>query len=159
MTIRWDRAVAADAGEMVTLEGALFPEDAWSHQTFTEELRHPDSYYLVGRDKSSGQLIGYGGLRASVHLGGQGDIQTIAIASSYQGQGLGRSLLDQLLAEAWRRDVSEVFLEARADNAVAIPLYSRVGFHEIARRGGYYQSGQVDAVVMRATREHEEQTP
>ena len=159
MTIRWMRAALADVGEMAALERVLFPDDAWSHHTFADELEHPDSFYRVGRDESSGELIGYGGLRASARVGGQGDIQTVAIASSHQGQGWGRVLLDQLLAEAWARNVTEVFLEVRADNPWAIHLYSRAGFHEIARRPGYYQGGQVDAIVMRVTREHEEQAP
>ena len=157
MTLRVQRADQGDGSDMVALEAVLFPGDAWSSETMAAELSHSDSYYLVVRDDLTGELVGYGGLRAHAGGGGQGDIQTMAVAASHQGQGLGRSLLDELLAEAWRRGVTEVFLEVRADNEVARGLYSRVGFHEIARRPGYYQSGAVDAIVMALPRETKEQ--
>lgn len=156
MTVLMIPAQAGDAGDIHRLEGELFPHDAWSRAIIDAELAHPDSYYLVLRQDGSKQLVGYGGLRASQSGGGQGDIHTMAVDSSHQGQGLGAMLLDALLAEAWRRDVHEVFLEVRADNQVAKRLYDRAGFREIAQRPGYYQPGSVDAIVMRKTRDDKE---
>jgi ribosomal-protein-alanine N-acetyltransferase len=40
-------------------------------------------------------------------------------------------------------------LECRVDNARAQKLYERFGFEAIGFRRGYYQPGNVDAVVMR----------
>lgn len=150
------QATAADAADIYELEGVLFPHDAWSRFTIESELAHPDSFYLVIRDSDSNTLLGYGGLRASTKLGGQGDIQTMAVAESHQGQGLGSMLLDALLDEARRRNVDDVFLEVRTDNEVAKTLYGRAGFREIARRPGYYQPGQVDAIVMHKPRDDRE---
>jgi ribosomal-protein-alanine N-acetyltransferase len=158
MTVSMARAGLVDAGDIHQLEGVLFPHDAWSRQTIDAELTHPDSYYLVLRDDKSNDLVGYGGLRASPTHGGQGDIQTMAIAVNHQGQGLGLALLDALLAEAWRRHVNDVFLEVRADNDTARGLYQRAGFREIARRPGYYQPGPIDAIVMQKTRDDKEHT-
>jgi [ribosomal protein S18]-alanine N-acetyltransferase len=158
MTVSMTHAGPGDAADMYRLELALFPHDAWSPQTFDSELSHPDAFYLVLRDDHSNQLVGYGGLRAPRIMGGQGDIHTMAVDTAHQGRGLGSMLLGALLAEAWARNVDEVFLEVRADNFVAKALYNRAGFREIARRPGYYQPGQVDAIVMRKTRDNKEHT-
>ncbi len=156
MTVSMMQATLGDAGDMHQLEVALFPNDAWSRQTIDAELAHPDSYYLVLRDDQSNDLVGFGGLRASQARGGQGDIQTMAVARNYQGQGLGSLLLDGLMVEGWRRNVDEIFLEVRADNEVAKGVYERAGFREIARRPGYYQPGHIDAIVMQKTRDAKE---
>ena len=154
MTVLMIQAGPGDASDIHQLEVKLFPHDAWSRYTIDAELAHPDSYYLALRDDQSQHLVGYGGLRASKTIGGQGDIQTMAVHSDYQGQGLGSKLLDALLAEAWQRHVDDVFLEVRADNEVAKSLYDRAGFREIARRPGYYQPGSIDAIVMQKTRDN-----
>ena len=158
MTVSMIQAGPGDASDMYQLEVKLFPHDAWSQDIIDAELVHPDSYYLVLRDGQSQRLVGYGGLRASTVVGGQGDIQTMAVDTGYQGRGLGSKLLDALLAEAWHRHVDDVFLEVRADNEVAKALYDRAGFREIDRRPGYYQPGSIDAIVMQKTREDGEKT-
>lgn len=42
-------------------------------------------------------------------------------------------------------------LECRVDNLRAQKLYERFGFEAIGFRRGYYQPGNVDALVMRLT--------
>ena len=76
-------------------------------------------------------------------------MQTLAVAPAAQGQGLGRRLLDALVAEARRRDAGEVLLEVRAENAAALALYTAAGFERIGVRRGYYQPGGTDALVLR----------
>jgi ribosomal-protein-alanine N-acetyltransferase len=138
--MRWWDVVAAHA-----LEVALFP-DPWSVETFWSELAHvPASrHYLVA--EQDGDLVGYAGL---VVAGNQADVQTLAVAAPAQGRGLGRLLLDALIAEARARDAAEVLLEVRAENAPARALYERAGFERIAVRRGYYRPGGTDALVLR----------
>lgn len=127
------------------LEVELFP-DAWSVETFWSELAHvPETrYYVVAED--DGALVGYAGLAA---VGHQADVQTVAVAPTAQGHGVGRLLLDDLLAEAGRRQATEVLLEVRAENEAALALYRRSGFERIGVRRGYYQPGGTDALVLR----------
>jgi [ribosomal protein S18]-alanine N-acetyltransferase len=127
------------------LETELFP-DAWSVETFWSELAHvPETrHYVVAEDE--GALVGYAGLAV---VGHQADVQTIAVAPTAQGQGLGRLLLDALLDEVRRRDATEVLLEVRDDNEAAQALYRRAGFERIGVRRGYYQPGGTDALVLR----------
>ena len=144
MTLR--AATPDDLGAIMALERLSFPTDAWSEAMMREELSSPHSWYLV--DEEAGQVVGYAGLRAP-HGSKDGDVQTIAIAERARGRGRGRALLRELLAEAARRHVAEVFLEVRADNPVAQALYASEGFVELGRRPHYYQPDDVEAVVMR----------
>ena len=136
----------ADLDSVLGLELDLFGEEAWSRQMLAGELgQQPASrYYLVAED--DGEIVGYAGLLAA---GGQADVLTIAVAAARWGQGIGRGLLDRLLAEASGRGCTEVFLEVRADNARAQRLYRWRGFSEIGIRRGYYQPSGTDAIVMR----------
>lgn len=83
--------------------------------------------------------------------GEQGDVQTIAVARDHQGTGLGARLLAELLRAATAFECHEVMLECRVDNVRAQKLYERFGFEPIGFRRGYYQPGNVDALVMRLT--------
>lgn len=140
-----------DIDPVLELEKDLFPEDAWSRGMFWSELAHSRGSeatrrYLVAED--DGRIVGYAGLAASGELA---DVQTIAVARALQGTGLGARLLAELLKAATAFECHEVMLECRVDNVRAQKLYERFGFEPIGFRRGYYQPGNVDALVMRLT--------
>ncbi|MER6071859.1 ribosomal protein S18-alanine N-acetyltransferase [Streptomyces sp. NPDC001817] len=140
-----------DIDPVLELEKDLFPEDAWSRGMFWSELAHSRGAeatrrYLVA--ETDGRIVGYAGLVAA---GEQGDVQTIAVARDLQGTGLGARLLTELLRAATAFECHEVMLECRVDNVRAQKLYERFGFEPIGFRRGYYQPGNVDALVMRLT--------
>lgn len=136
-----------DLDAIMALEWASFPSDAWSERTMRDEIASEHGRYIVLEDGDV--LAGYAGLRA-VAGSRDGDIQTIAVAEASRGRGWGRMLLTELIAEAVRRGVRELFLEVRADNPVAQALYTSEGFREVGRRPRYYQPDDVDAIVMQA---------
>jgi ribosomal-protein-alanine N-acetyltransferase len=147
-----------DIDPVLELEKELFPEDAWSRGMFWSELAHARGAeatrrYLVaevdGAETGSGvRVIGYAGLATA---GEQADIQTIAVARDHWGTGLGSTLLTELLTAASEFECAEIMLECRVDNIRAQKLYERFGFAPIGFRRGYYQPGNVDALVMRLT--------
>lgn len=138
-------ATLSDLDAIMALENASFPTDAWSAAMMREELASPHGWYVV--DEEGERLVGYAGLRA-VRGARDADVQTIAVAATARGRGRGRALLSELLGEAVRRDVHQMFLEVRADNPVAQALYASEGFVEVGRRPRYYQPDDVDAIVM-----------
>ena len=140
-------ASLADLDEIWAIEAAVFGDDAWSRELMREELSADHRVYLALVD-DAGVVVGYGGLLA---VGADGDIQTIAVVPGARGGGHGRRLMEALLQAALQRGVREVFLEVRADNAVARGLYESLEFKEIGVRPRYYQPGNVDAIVMRRT--------
>lgn len=83
----------------------------------------------------------------------EAELLTIAVQADRRGQGLGRALLDAVIAQARQRGVHNLFLEVSTDNAPARSLYAQAGFTEVGRRAGYYQrpAGFADALVLRLT--------
>ncbi|MDT0461745.1 ribosomal protein S18-alanine N-acetyltransferase [Streptomyces gibsoniae] len=140
-----------DIDPVLELEKELFPEDAWSRGMFWSELAHARGAeatrrYIVAVDGE--RIVGYAGLAAQGDLA---DIQTIAVAHGLWGTGLGGRLLTELLRAATAFECAQVMLECRVDNVRAQKLYERYGFEPIGFRRGYYQPGNVDALVMRLT--------
>lgn len=143
-------ATLEDLDAIWMIESAVFGAEAWSLELMREELTADHRQYLaVVSDEDV--VIGYGGLLA---VGGDGDIQTIALSREARGAGHGRRLMNALLDEGARREVRRVFLEVRADNPAARALYLSLGFGEIGVRPRYYQPDNVDAVVMKLEMEN-----
>lgn len=139
--MRWQ-----DIPDLAALEGQLFGSDAWSEQTWWQELAgRPRRDYVVAVDAVD-RAVGYAGL----DLGGEiADVMTIAVATDARGRGLGKRLLDRLVESAVASGAAYLMLEVRADNGAARRLYERNGFCLLTIRPRYYQPGEVDALVLR----------
>jgi [ribosomal protein S18]-alanine N-acetyltransferase len=148
MTWQLRRATLVDLDAIMLLETGIFGSDAWSAESMRDELSSTHTYYLVAERLSDSAIVGYAGLLAPVGAR-DGDVQTIAVAESDRRGGLGRTLIQSLVAEARKRGALQVFLEVRADNGGAQHLYETLGFVAIAERVGYYQPDNVDAIVMK----------
>ena len=158
-----------DVDAVQALDAELFGATAWTPAAFWSELAAgPTRWYVVaeeGADSSGAagvpgatflpnspadspatSLAGYAGLLVP---GPEADVQTIAVAPSAQGRGVGTRLLRALTARAARSGARSLLLEVRADNAAAIALYEREGFERISVRRRYYQPDDVDAWIMR----------
>lgn len=135
-----------DLDAIIRLETETFAADAWSRDVMAAELASPNTLYLAAL--SGDELVGYAGLSAPTGST-QADIQTIAVDTTHRRLGIGRVLLQHLLAAARARGADEVLLEVRADNPGAQRLYELNGFTAIAVRPRYYQPDDVDAIVMR----------
>jgi [ribosomal protein S18]-alanine N-acetyltransferase len=129
--------------EVLPIEADLFGEEKWSPGMFWNELaqRH---FYLVATEDD--QVVGYAGL--SVAAPDESWVQNIAVRRDAQKQGIGRTLLEALLAEAGRRNVTKTLLEVAVDNAAAQHLYATYDFEPVGIRRGYYQPSNTDALVM-----------
>jgi len=137
-----------DVEPVVALERELFGATAWSAETFWSELAQPSRWYVAAEPAGPAGpgLLGYAGLMVT---GAEADVQTVGVAPSARGRGVGALLLGALIGEAVARAATGLMLEVRADNPVAIRLYRRFGFEQLAVRRRYYQPGDVDALVLR----------
>jgi len=131
--------------EVHALELHSFEVDPWSESQFWNELAQPTRHYIVAMMDQ--ELCGYAGI---FMLAPQSDLQTIAVAEQYRGQGVGRALMQEILDDARAHDCSEMLLEVREDNQSAQSLYENLGFEVIARRSRYYPDGS-SALIMRAS--------
>ncbi len=70
-----------------------------------------------------------------------------AVHPMHRNKGLGRQLMAWLEKPARTAGLVRVRLEARADNAMAIAFYKKLGFSQRKLIAGYY-SGLIDAVAL-----------
>jgi ribosomal-protein-alanine N-acetyltransferase len=146
MTVIIDGLTATDANRCAELEAQLFPgDDPWPTIAFVRELAADHNHYVAAR--AGDVLIGYGGIsRLGRTPPFEYEIHTIGVDPAYQGRGIGRRMLDELLNIAAD---SVVHLEVRTDNAPAIALYRSAGFTEVGLRKRYYRISGADAYTMR----------
>jgi ribosomal-protein-alanine N-acetyltransferase len=128
----------------ITIERDLFGVEQWSDAMFWNELAGGHRY-IVALDERD-EVVGYAGLAVTSQA--QAWVQNIAVRRDAQRRGIGRALLEALLADAAWGGAGQVLLEVAADNAAAQRLYAAYGFEVIGRRRGYYQPSNTDALVM-----------
>jgi ribosomal-protein-alanine N-acetyltransferase len=132
-----------DIKPVAALERELFATDSpWTPAMFWAELA-AGHHYVVHRDGATQAVLGYAGLAIGPDTA---DVQTIGVAPSAQGRGVGRALLRDLLGAAGRLPV---MLEVRTDNGPAVALYASEGFQRVGIRRRYYQPSGADAFTMR----------
>jgi ribosomal-protein-alanine N-acetyltransferase len=73
------------------------------------------------------------------------EILNVAVVPDFRRKGVARALLDSTL-RAFR---GCVFLEVRESNGVAQEFYKSLGFKELSKRRGYYESPPETAIVMK----------
>jgi putative acetyltransferase len=93
----------------------------------------PRSYQTRGGafrvlEDDDGTIVGCGGLYPLDE--GVVELRKMYFRPAIRGQGLGRRLLDDLIAEARRRRFERIELETASNLTAAIALYQRAGFVE-----------------------------
>ena len=131
--------------ELLPIEADLFGVEQWSAGMFWNELAN-GHHYLVALD-GDGSVLGYAGVSFTPPY--EAWVQNIGVRRDRQRHGIGRTLLEALLAEARRHRVRQVLLEVAVDNRAVQKLYARYGFEPVGIRRGYYQPSNTDALVMR----------
>ena len=135
-----------DIEDVIAVEQNAYPFP-WTRGNFLDSL---DSGYeaWVLRDED-GLLLGYFLMMYAVE---EVHLLNITVRPDRQGQGLGRKLLDQLIALARDAGMHSVLLEVRPSNNHALMVYHHLGFVQIGQRKNYYPAagaGREDAIVMR----------
>ncbi len=124
----------------------------WSVGQIGEALASPRACLVCQEDRDGG-LIGFTlGRRVDRDLV---EIDLVAVAPECRRAGVGRTLLEALLAAERGDGVTEFRLELAAGNAAALGLYSAVGFVVVGRRARYYPDGE-DALLLSWTAEDAE---
>ena len=133
-----------DVATVAALEVKSYPFP-WTEGIFRDCLRA--GYYCCVAELDH-VCIGYAIMSTGA---GEAHVLNICVAEVFRCRGVGSSLLEHLLEFAKGLGVTDVFLEVRPSNTVAIRLYQSRGFAQIGVRRGYYQAvgGREDAVVLR----------
>lgn len=146
MTVVYGKLKPSDAARCAELESQLFSgDDPWPERAFLAELKAKHIHYVAAR--SEGNLIGYAGIARLGRIRPyEYEIHTIGVDPAYQGQGIGKRLVTELLELA---SGSVIFLEVRTDNVPAIALYESFGFVNVGLRRRYYRASGADAYTMK----------
>lgn len=134
-------ATFRDLNALRRLEHACFEQDAWSLFDLIAVLTFPDVVRLKAVE--DGQMVGFiaGDPRPSQ---GFSWIATIGVLPEYQGNGIGRALLQACES---RLSTPRLRLSVRISNTAAIRLYEQEGYHHVDIWHAYYTGGE-DALVM-----------
>ena len=127
-----------DLDALHTLERAAFTTDHLSRRQYRQHLRSASATVLAAAD--AGGLLG----KAVVFYRAGSDIArlySIAVAERARGRGVAKALLAAVEAAARRRHCARLRLEVRTDNAAAIALYERLGFHRFGEKRSFYEDG------------------
>jgi ribosomal-protein-alanine N-acetyltransferase len=145
VNVVYDALTNSDATRCAELEVLLFGgDDPWPEAAFMRAVGAPHQRYVAARVND--HLVGYAGI---ARLGRtppfEYEIHTIGVDPAYQGHGIGRGMMADLLAFA----DGVIYLEVRTDNAPAIALYESLGFSTVGLRKRYYRPSGADAFTMR----------
>jgi len=147
-SISFNKLISVELPSVLSIEerNSDYP---WSQDQFTTSIENSNNlcYCLSLKGKAIGYLIALLAIDTA-------DILNIGIDPDFKRQGYGTTLLNHLIEELKKRNISEIFLEVRAGNKPAIQFYKKQGFKEISVRKNYYtknsknQSHREDGIIM-----------
>jgi ribosomal-protein-alanine N-acetyltransferase len=151
-------ATAKDARFMGALEHETPSAAHWTKQQYAELFApaegSPERLALVASathtdasEPRSGDV--FLGFLVARHVAPEWELENIVVAPGALRKGMGRRLVESLLARARETNSEAVFLEVRESNAAARSLYEKVGFELTGRRKAYYKNPPEDAVLYR----------
>lgn len=114
---------------------------AQNHEEATEELSQGPMYFIRLGDKIIGTVSYSRKEDGSVYLNG------LAIDPDFQGQGVGRAVMEQFLDQV--KDAPRVWLVVHPDNTRAIELYQSFGFSITDRKEDYHGDGEPRIILTR----------
>ena len=132
----------AHIDEICEIEKRCF-SDAWSRQSFVEELENENSVFLV--IKMDDRIVSYG---AFWYIVDDAQIMNVAVDIDYKGMKISHILMDEMIKRARDKNMATMSLEVRVSNEVAINLYKGHGFEIVGVRKQYYQDNKEDAYIM-----------
>ena len=133
-----------DLPQVMEIEVASFSEP-WSRRDFEREMllwRASDLTVAVSGENVLGYTVSWC-TDDGVHMA------NVAVREGCRERGIGRALIENVIALAERRGASKISLEGRESNAEARSLYEALGFHAVGVKRNYYKKEGEDAVVMK----------
>lgn len=133
---------SADLEAIVAVDNSCFgPEESYPRELLQDFLqasgKSSGTIMLIASDSGAGDVAGYA-LGTVDKKSGAGLIISLAVTAPYQGQGLGRKLLEQVSESLQSCGANKLFLQVEVDNASAIHLYETSGFVKTALLRHYY---------------------
>lgn len=135
-----------DLENLYQLEQLLFPDDSWDKLALQDLFVQDYNHFFVVKDLE--KIVGFCIVQIMFDTA---EILRIGVDKNYQGQGIAKQLLNNVVDFLTNLSVEKLLLEVRADNISAIGLYQSFNFLQIHCRKNYYrlQNGlSVDALIL-----------
>ena len=136
---------APDLQACLALDGAALG-GFWSESQWRSELEGEGRLCLGIDAANSGAPAGLVAVACGWLVVDELHITVLAVHPAGRRRGLGRQLLEALLAAARARGALHATLEVASDNQAALALYGACAFETAGTRRGYYRGGQ-DALI------------
>ncbi len=140
---------SADVRIAADIHGEVFSR-RWTDGEIEQLIAKPNVHGLLARTSDERAMAA--GFVLARHASDEAEILTIAVRPAFQRRGIGRMLMDHVIARAHADRVASFFLEVDETNPPAMTLYRRLGFSPVGERPDYYRDpGQPAsrAIVMR----------
>lgn len=122
----------------------------WSKNDYLNELERADSVFKIAQNTDK-KIIGFALVRLLVGDSNSSfdsaEILNIAVRRSFQKQGVGQMIFNEILRELESKKIAEIWLEVRESNAEAIAFYQKNGFEMRFERKNYYQNPVENALI------------
>lgn len=138
MTATLREARPEDLGALYRLEQVVFSGDRFNRRQLWHLLNRAHAQTLVAEEKQC--LIGYGTLLFR-QCSRRARLYSLGVDPAARGGGLGRALVAALEEVALACGTTELVLEVRVDNRIALGLYRSMGFRLERWLDDYYTDG------------------
>lgn len=128
--------------EILEIEQSAY-DFPWTEGLLSDCLKTNYCFYAMFRQ---GGIIAYGIMTCLLN---EAHILNLCVSPAYQGQGMGKKMLEFLLDKAAQKHSCQIFLEVRKSNRIAQALYENNGFNRLGERADYYpdKDGREDAII------------
>ncbi|NOZ33248.1 MAG: GNAT family N-acetyltransferase [Alphaproteobacteria bacterium] len=136
-----------DAVPLADLHKASFFR-GWSADEFATFMQDKNVSCLVASNPRH-QLAG---LALTRHTGDEAELLSIAVARRWRSKGVGKALMEAVLADLAFTPAKRLVLEVDRDNKSALALYESLAFSRVGTRPGYYAGAdgqRATALVLR----------
>ena len=146
------KATVDDIPLMIELDRTSATSAHWTEPQY-RGLLSPERLVLVASNDEAPHapvikenLLGF---IVALHIAPDWELENIVVLLGARRMGIGKRLLDALLASARKTNSEAVFLEVRESNEAARLFYEKSGFIQSGRRKSYYSNPLEDAVLYR----------
>lgn len=138
------------ASKLLDVANSGYPNGSpWTKEQFSDTLNTKNTHVygaFIHKEGHTEQLVGF---LIAVDTKVEMDIYMVAIREAFKNQQIGGQLFEELIEDAMKIGIGEIYLEVRKSNVPAIRLYQRMNFVEIGERKNYYINPVEDALLMR----------
>ncbi|AJI54308.1 GNAT family N-acetyltransferase [Francisella philomiragia] len=120
-----------DVQTLVELENSTFLSDKISKKQFIYNINKQKYFFIVKIQNSLAGYILCFEYKKTIR------VYSLAVSKNYQGQGIGKKLLEDILNNSDKN----ISLEVNTNNLIAISLYQKLGFVINKQINNYYENG------------------